>query len=71
MVERFKADIFKIDIEKNKNLEKKGLLNKINENFKEYIELFEIDKVNGISRRKITNLVKNYFVGENEIIINT
>ena len=64
-------NFIKEELDKNKNLEKKELLNKINDNFKEYIELYEIDKVNGISRRKITNLVKNYFVGENEIIINT
>jgi hypothetical protein len=60
----------KEELEKNK-LDKKDLLNKINENFKEYIELYEIDKTNGISKRKITNIVKNYFSGENEIIVNT
>lgn len=67
-----KIELFiKEEINKNEKIKKKELTNLINKEFKEYIELYEKDKVNGISKRKITNLVKKNLNGEKEIIICT
>ena len=44
---------------KNNNVNKTLLKSKATEKFKEYIELYKTDKVNGISKNTITSIIKN------------
>jgi DNA repair exonuclease SbcCD ATPase subunit len=64
------ADFIKDEIERNTNISQRDLSNSVSKEFKEYVEMYKTDKKNGISKAKITKMVKAGLSGGIEMEIN-
>lgn len=53
------SKFIKDEIERNSKISQRELSNNVSEKFKDYVEMYKTDKKNGISKAKITKLVKN------------